>query len=482
MNDRGILQIPRKEKLIRLFALFGLAGIVLFLVSGNWTLFGAIVFLPIGIIALFYMLQYPVVLFFLFFTCNYFIMGISRYLPIDGIGVFVDILLVALLVILFIHGALTQTVPWKQACNLLTAVTLIWMFYCIAELANPTGMMKAWILSRGLIFNGFLISVVTALCITRFRQVQLLIFLYATFTLLAVGKVFMQRYMGFDAFENRWLSEGGALTHLIHSGTRYFSFFTDAGNFGSNMGCAGILLGIVAFYIPNKALKIYYLLISLGAVYAMFLSGTRGAVIVPLGGLALYTLISKNYKAMTAGGLSLILIYVFFAFTHIGESNGLIRRMRSAFNPSKDASFNVRKENQKKLAAYLKNKPFGEGLGLSGGENRKISVRFTTQIPNDSWYVKIWVETGIVGLIIYLGGLIAVLIKSVQIIMFKIKDKELRGILSGLICGVFGLMLSAYGNPIWGQYPTMILAFVFLTLAIKGESFDIRLKSTTKLI
>lgn len=62
------------------------------------------------------------------------------------------------------------------------------------------------------------------------------------------------------------------------------------------------------------------------------------------------------------------------------------------------------KKIKKKLATYLKYKPFGEGLGLSGdGLGVKISTRFTTSIPTDSWYVKIWVETGIVGLILYLS-------------------------------------------------------------------------------
>lgn len=79
----------------------------------------------------------------------------------------------------------------------------------------------------------------------------------------------------------------------------------------------------------------------------------------------------------------------------------MIRRMRTTFRPTQDASFNVRKENQKKLALYLKDKPFGEGLGLSGGNARRFSSRLTANIPNDSTYVKIWVETGIVGLILF---------------------------------------------------------------------------------
>ena len=291
----------------------------------------------------------------------------------------------------------------------------------------------------------------------------------------------MQKFVGFDYAETNWLyNGGGALTHLIGSGTRYFSFFTDAGNFGSNMGFAGIFFAITALYEKKIVYKIYYSLIAIGGFYAMFLSGTRGAIIVPLAAICLYTVISKNIKACISAGSLLIIIYIFFAFTHIGQGNTAIRRMRTAFQPTKDASFIVRKENQKKLATYLKNKPFGEGLGLSGGENKKMSIRFTTSIPVDSWYVKLWVETGIIGAVLYLGVLFITIGRGSWIVMFKIHDPELKGRLTAFLCGIFGMLASAYGNAFWGQYPTAIIAFTCLSLVLNGEYYDKEIKNIEK--
>lgn len=101
-----------------------------------------------------------------------------------------------------------------------------------------------------------------------------------------------------------------------------------------------------------------------------------------------------------------------------------------------------------------------------------MSSRFTTSIPHDSWYVKIWVETGIVGLTLYLGFLFTSITHGAWIIMFRIKNKELKGLLSGLLCGVTGMLLSAYGNAFWGQYPTYVIAFTGLALVLKGKYFD----------
>ena len=404
-------------------------------------------------------------------------MGITRYVTIDGISVIIDVLLTGELIVIVLHSVLNRNIEWKYAINTFTIFSIIWMIYCTLEIANPTGMLETWILSRTLTFNGLLISIIISLAINHYQQIRRIIFLLSIFTLLAVTKALIQKFFGFDFAEERWLMESEAFkTHLLNTGTRYFSFYTDAGNFGSNMGFAGITFALITLSISGAGKKLYYAIISLLAFYAMFMSGTRGAIAVPLSALALYTIISKNYKAMIAGGGTLIAIYVFFALTTIGQGNGMIRRMRSAFVPTKDASFNVRKENQKKLASYLKDKPFGEGLGLSGVENRKHSVRLTTQVPNDSWYVKIWVETGIVGLILYIGGLLITIMRASWIIMFRVKNKELKGMLAGLVCGIFGLLVSAYGNPFWGQFPTTFIAFTGLAIALKGEYFDKQMK------
>ena len=103
---------------------------------------------------------------------------------------------------------------------------------------------------------------------------------------------------------------------------------------------------------------------------------------------------------------------------------------------------------------------------MSGVENKKFSTRLTTMIPHDSTYVKIWVETGIVGVIFYLGILFFTISYCSYLLLFKIKDKELRGYLSALLCGIFGMLLSAYGNAFWGQFRTNIFAFVGLTLLL----------------
>lgn len=464
------------EKLLKpnnIILLSGLITIIFSLVTQNSVIYALVILFPLLLIFSIFSFRYPVFLFILIFILNYYLLGLTRYIEASGVSYLMDGLMFVTLIMIIFHSLLYKNVEWKiLRKNYLFWGMTVWMFYCILQLANPSAHIQAWITNRGLAFNGCIITLIASVLLIKRKHLDGILIIYSILTLTAVVKVLWQRYIGWDYAELRWLNNGGALTHLIMTGTRYFSFFSDAGNFGSNMGCAGIVFIISALFTKSKLKSIYYIAVGSGAFYAMMLSGTRGAMIVPLAGLALYTLLSKNFKLMALSGTMLVFIYIFFAFTMIGQGNQQIRRMRTAFRPTADASFNVRRENKKILAEYLKYKPFGEGIGLSGVENKKFSTRLTTMIPHDSTYVKIWVETGIVGVIFYLGILFFTISYCSYLLLFKIKDKELRGYLSALLCGIFGMLLSAYGNAFWGQFPTNIIAFVGLTLILNGERIE----------
>ena len=465
-----------RHRFMALFAVIGLACIAATLSNGDMTAFAIVLAAPLGVIVLLSLVNSPLLMFFAIFAFNYLVMGVLRYFYAPGISVVMDIILWVELLLIIMHKVVKREDGWNRAANLLTGLSLVWTVYCVLEVVNPTAVFEAWLMARRLIYQGLMMAVIVSLVFTQFKQLRWLVLLFSVLTLVAVAKILMQRFMGFDPYEIRWLIETDSIkTHIIQGGSliRYPSIFTDAGNCGSNMGCAGIMFLLLLFYEKKIAWKIYYAIVGLLAMYAMFLSGTRGAMIVPLAGLAIYTILSKNFKAMAVGGVTLVGVYVFFAFTYIGEGNALIRRMRTAFRPTEDASFQVRMHNQAALREYLKNKPFGEGIGLGGVENRKYGYRVTTLIPHDSWYVKIWMETGIVGLILYVGTLVAVMLKCSYIVMCKIKDNELRGYLIAMLCGTFGLMVSAYGNAFLGQFPTMLLMFTFLGIAINGDKLSV---------
>ena len=175
---------------------------------------------------------------------------------------------------------------------------------------------------------------------------------------------------------------------------------------------------------------------------------------------------------MGSGFLLLVAFIVFFKFTNIGHDNPEIRRMRSAFDPN-NPSLQVRLENQKKFKAYLASRPFGGGIGHAGGKARKfLPNAFLSNTPTDSWYVLIWAEQGIVGLLLHLFILFYIVIKASWNIMFRIRDQLVKMKMAALTCGMFGIMAASYGNMILGQMPTSILIYSSMALILSSKVFD----------
>ncbi len=472
--DKSLTQIRSNPRsLIYAGICIGLIAIFYTALIGQLGMVIGIGLLPFLFLSVAFALKNPFYSFIVFFTGNYFIMAVNRYGKVTGISLIIDVLIIFTLLVTLIQSTLYGNIPWKRIKNPVTFGTCIWMIYTFLELVNPNSKIDAWIASRQLIYGCTAIVILTCVLFTKKKYLLNIIGLFSVFTFIACLKALQQKYIGWDFAEARWLfEEDGAKTHIIATGTRYFSIFTDASNFGSNMGFATLIFSIIAFQIKNIGLRIWYLLVAIFSCYCLFISGTRGAIIVPLGGLAYFSLLSKNKKTLMVSFCAFTLFFCFFAFSTIGGSNNYIRRMRTAFNPTEDASYNVRVENQKLIGAYMQGKYFGEGLGLGGVEAQRFGKTYISSIPVDSWYVKLWVETGVVGLILYLLVYGTALIWGSYLLITKLKDPQLRGVMAALASGCFGLILSAYGNSFFGQYPTHFLAFTSLALLAISPYLD----------
>jgi len=438
---------------------------------------------PLISIGLFFLLKNPLWSYTFFFVNNYIIMGITRYISLPvPISVFMDSIMLFIFVGLLLKTNLIA-VDWKRTLNPLTYIILIWLIYCLLELLNPKlSSFTDWYTKvRSIVFYPTAIIILTSTLLTKYKHIKNLLLLWSILILLAAFKGYWQKNHGFDTAELTWLYVGGgARTHLISTGIRYFSFFSDAGNYGSNMGFSLVIFSIAAFYIKNKWLKFYFIIVAIAGGYSMIISGTRGALAVPFVGYAFFVLLSKNKKFALSSILLLITAFCFLNFTTIGNNNSLIRRMRSAFDTN-DPSLNVRLENQKVLKEYLKDLPFGAGIGFGNIPDLKNPDYKFSVTPRDSWFVNIWVQTGIIGLLLYIMLLFMGIILGAYIILFKIKNKELSGILSALLAGTFGMTASAYGNEILGQYPNCYLYFICFTIVFLGKYYDKELEEHEQL-
>jgi len=452
-----------------LFLLGGLMGVYLFLYTGVPQGF---LFYLLPLIFLFVVLcvSFPLLCFFFLYVAAYLITGITRYMTLPvPMGGIIDLLILFNFLTISLHYVCGNKLG-KIYFTPFLFISILWMFFCFFELFNPVTSFSNWITTvRSIGIHIVLFQILVFLNLDSLKKLRSFFTLWGVLVLIAALKAVGQKYIGFDSSEAAWLYTSGAHTHIIYSGIRYFSFFTDAANFGCHMGLALVVFTILAFYEKSINRRGFYIVVVILATYGMMISGTRAAIAVPFVGFTFFVILLKEWKLIIAGVFVLALVFSFFNFTTIGNSNADIRRMRTAFSFSKDASFNVRLENQKKMRSFMHGYPFGLGLGSSkhAGEGDMMHG-----IATDSSFVFVWIETGMIGLVLYILLCISIVGFGIYYVLALLKTPTIKGIVAASTSGLAGIMVAGYANEVLHQMPTGQTVYILMGIIMLSPIID----------
>ncbi len=478
MNTRLKKRACPTTALVNLMLCIGLFLIVYGLLSDKPIIALGAICAPIGLFVVGYGFVNPRYTYILYTIYAYFFLCLIRYLRQGGLSVGQDILHIYMVCTLLFTVFLNRNSSFsiKNAANGLTICYLIWVVFILFQMLNPgtdsEGIVRGF---RTLIVSNSILYIVLSLMSNTPKFLKTFLILWGVLTMIAFLKLMYQKYVGWDVGEKIWLfSQGASRTHIISTGIRYFSVFSDAGNFGPNMGAIFTIYSIIFFFTDNKRLKVFFAFVAIMGLIGMFMSGTRSAIIVPFGGLALYCLLCKNIKIFTTAAMIGILSFSFLAFTNIGNDNGFIRRMRTVVRPTEDASYNVRQENKTLIANHLKDKPFGVGTYQSIPYlwSNTDGTYNEGPLPPDSYFVNMWIQHGIVGLSIHIFMYACMLIWGSYLTLFKVKNNQLRQIIAAFIGAVFGILLNGYAGEGMGLAPTNLLLVALLAFAMNGPYID----------
>lgn len=453
-----------------------LLGIMVALVATATVMFqfvglGLAVALPLTILALGLLVKFPEYSLHLTVVVGFLATGASRYVSAPT-GLAVDALLaVGVLVALFKRSEMKEG-PSGWLPVLFTA----WMGLTILELANPVGGHPiAWLYAmRGVALYPLLILLIGYLLKPGEQFLQRFLLLWAGLSVLGSLWGLKQLIVGLDPFEMAWLSvPGNYSTHLLFGKLRVFSFYSDSGQFGAAQGHMLVVAGILALGKHRPSVRIAWAAVAALSLIGLLISGTRGAMAVPAIGGIVYLVLCRNWKLLFVGFALLGSVYGVLRFTYVGQNIYEVRRMRTAIVEGSDnASFQVRIVNQKRLAAYLSNKPFGGGVGSAGYWGKRFTPgTFLADLALDSWYVKIWAEYGIVGLTVYALMLAWIVILALRTLA-RTTDMAHRQVLLALFAGFAGILVASYGNQVFGQLPTGIVVPISLLYLVKAPLQD----------
>ncbi len=428
--------------------------------------------LPLFLVYGYFLFTWPVIGLYTAIALSFVLIGAGRYVKDVPVGLGLDAVLILTFIALFINK-FNEKVDWSPVNKDITYLSLIWFGYSLFQLVNPESQsVAAWFSGRGVALYMFLMVPLTLLLINTNRKLDMLLYVWGALSIVASLKGIMQLQIGLDAAEQGWLDDGNAKTHVLFGKLRVFSFMSDAGQFGGNQAYSAVVSFIFSLAQTDRKKKWFFLVVSLLAFYGMIISGTRGAISVPLAGFMLFFILRKNIRVLSIGVAILAVVFIFFKFTMIGQGNDQIRRMRTAFDPN-DASLQVRLDNQRLLKRYLASRPFGGGIGHGGVKAQKyLPNAFLSQIATDSWYVLVWVEMGIIGLLMHLFILFYTLIRGTWMVMFRLKDPKLKLKISALIAGLAGVMVASYGNAVLGAMPTGMLIYTSMAIILNAKALD----------
>nr|WP_255678745.1 O-antigen ligase family protein [Mucilaginibacter sp. UR6-1] len=212
------------------------------------------------------------------------------------------------------------------------------------------------------------------------------------------------------------------------------------------------------FKIWQKVLAIIFTCLYL---QSMLFSGTRGANVLLPAAMVLFAIMNYNKKVLVFAILGAMFLLVLI---NIPTSNPNIVRFQTAFRPNNDDSYNLRKYNQKRIQPYIQTHPFGGGLGATGTWGKRFAPgSYLANFPPDSGYIRVAVELGPIGLIIFCTMVFTILRKGINY-FYRIRDPELRTYCLAMTLVIFAYNVANFPQEALVQYPSNILFSVAAAL------------------
>ncbi len=396
-------------------------------------------------------------------------------LGIDGpVGTLMDGLQVLLLLGVLIKVKKDNN-DWSIFKSPITTVIFLWLGYNLLEFGNPAASSRlAWVYTIRSVAIVALSYFVFMYNIRSVKYIRTLFILLAILSFIGAAYGFKQEYIGFNQHEQAYLDTPGIPALLFIDGHwRKFSIFSDPVAFAYNMVMPSIFIICMLTMQIKLWQKIALGVLALFFLDAMLFSGTRGANILIPGALFLFAILKYNRKILIGTGIAALFI-VFLI--NVPTSNPNLRRFQTAFKPNHDDSYNLRKMNQKRIQPYILTHPLGGGLGATGEWGKRFAPgSYLADFPPDSGYIRVAVEEGPIGLLIFCTFMFVILKTGINN-YYLIENEELKTYCLAMTLIVFAYNLANFPQEALVQFPSNILFYLEVALINITLRLDISLK------
>lgn len=415
---------------------------------------GLFLLLIVGLPAMYGVVAYPQFGIIILLILAYVLFLLGR-LGIPGpMGVVADLLQGALMLGTLI--SLRRHNDWELLKGPVSTMILVWIAYNLLQIANPSAVSRlAWVYTVRTVAIVLLSYFVFLYNIRSVSFIRLIFKIWLAMSFFGALYGIKQEFIGFSAAEDAWLHSDPEIAGLlfIAGHWRKFSIFSDPVAFAYNMNMAAIFcIALIAGKLPLWK-KVVLGIFTVTFLMSMLYSGTRAANVLVPAALFLFAIIRYNKQVLLFSCLAAVFLVILINIP-TGDPN--LQRFQTAFRPNEDASYKLRKYNQERIKPYIYTHPIGFGLGATGGWGKRFgNGSVVSQFQPDSGYIRVAVELGPVGLLIFCTLMFTIMRTGINN-YYRIKDPELKMYSLAILLIVFAYNIANFPQEALVQFPSNV--------------------------
>ncbi len=414
--------------------------------------------------------------FYLLIVLGVFMFYIQRTAPTNfPLGVVYDFTIVLLCLLML--ASKSKYEDWSLLLNPVTWGLLVLLVYQLAEVFNPMGTVTAWAVSlrKNVSLILYILCMQVLLLPGGLRKLtNLWIWMGVIVALYGI----YQEFFGLSDAEWKWIYSDPERfkIYFVWGYMRKFSFLSDPSSYGIYMAFTGLGCMVFAFREKQHGRKAFMALLAVVIFVAMSFSGTRTAYAMAGIGLGFYCLLtirSPRTLGITVAIASIGVVLFFGPFY-----GWQINRIRSAFNPTEDASMGVRDQKRLYYQPFVQQNPMGGGVYTTAyyGVMYAPGHEFAGFDP-DSGYLETAMESGWIGLWLLLGFVFVVVSRGVDH-YFSIRDPLLKTYVLAYLIPFFALSVAHFAQNAMYAKPVDFMVIVTLAFITQAPLLDGRVLHT----
>lgn len=379
------------------------------------------------------------------------------------------------LLIVMISGILIGQVrkkDWSFAKDPISTWLLVWIYYNLFQVLNPVQESKlAWLFTVRSLAILNLLYFIACYAFSSLEKIKWMLHWVIGLAAITSLYAFKQEFLGFSSAEKAWIYADPERFQLFFQWgrMRIFSLFNDAMTFGIMMAYMGIFCIVYATAPMKWNRRLFLLTLGMLMFISSAYSGTRTSfVLIPLGFVFFAAMTLKKEVLIACLAVGVLGAGMMIKST----SNAVMYRIKSAFTPDEDPSVQIRFYNQQRIRPYIYSHPIGFGPGSTGLWARRFTPNsFLAGFAHDSYYVRLAVEEGWIGLILYMSFLFVVLRRALYFYL-RVGDPTIKTLYLAILCSLFMLAVANYPQEAIVQLPTSLVVYIFFAAIVRLKDFD----------